>query len=87
MCSVGEMTHELRNVVVEGNHAAYEELCTYPDGTQVLGIAMLDLENGRIRRQTTVEVWDEEKAGSPVRVSDGVREPTHDRVFTVTLLW
>ncbi|QVQ50895.1 nuclear transport factor 2 family protein [Spiractinospora alimapuensis] len=58
-----EMTHELRNVVVEGNHAAYEELCTYPDGTQVLGITMLDLENGRIRRQTTVEAWDEEKPG------------------------
>ncbi|WP_046468494.1 nuclear transport factor 2 family protein [Allosalinactinospora lopnorensis] len=54
-----DMQHKLRNVVVEGDRAAYEELCTYPDGTQVLGISMLDLKDGRIIRHTSVEAWDE----------------------------
>ncbi|WP_393916251.1 nuclear transport factor 2 family protein [Halostreptopolyspora alba] len=54
-----DMTHELVSVVIEEDHAAYEELCTYPDGSRVLAIAMLDLTDGRIASCRTIEAWDE----------------------------
>ncbi|MBB4932443.1 ketosteroid isomerase-like protein/quercetin dioxygenase-like cupin family protein [Lipingzhangella halophila] len=57
-----DLNHELKNVVVEGDHVAYEDLCTYGDGTRVIGVCMADLDNGRISRVTDVESWDEESA-------------------------
>jgi hypothetical protein len=35
------------------------EACRYPDGTRVLCLAMLDLRDGLIVRQTAVQEWDE----------------------------
>ncbi|GAA3729819.1 ketosteroid isomerase-like protein [Spinactinospora alkalitolerans] len=76
-----EMRHELRNVVVQDDHAAYEELCTYPDGTKVLGIMMVDLANGRIMRQTGVEAWDEEEAAMGGAEQADFTSPDETRTF------
>lgn len=53
-----DMTHKLERVVVDGDHAAFTEACRYPDGTQVQCIAVLDLDGGRIVRQSGVQAWD-----------------------------
>jgi hypothetical protein len=49
------MTHRIER---EGG-VAFNEVCEYPDGTRVLCAAMLEVEDGRITRQTNVEAWDE----------------------------
>jgi ketosteroid isomerase-like protein len=54
-----DLSHELQNVVVESDHVAFEDLCTYADGSKVVGISMADLVNGRISRITDVQAWDE----------------------------
>ena len=57
-----DMEHHLEQVVVsaDGSHAAYLERCRYPDGTRVLSTSMLDLRDGRITAQTSLQAWDEE---------------------------
>ena len=37
----------------------YLENCSYPDGTKVVCLALLDLADGRIVRQVGVQAWDE----------------------------
>ncbi|HTJ69797.1 MAG TPA: cupin domain-containing protein [Actinospica sp.] len=61
-----EMEHHLDQVVVsaDGTHAAYLEQCRYPDGTRVMSTSMLDLRDGRIAAQTSVQAWDETDAGA-----------------------
>ncbi|RAG82196.1 nuclear transport factor 2 family protein [Streptacidiphilus pinicola] len=56
-----DMEHQLGQVVVsaDGSHAAYLEQCRYPDGTRVLSTSMLDLRDGRIITQTSLQAWDE----------------------------
>jgi len=54
-----DMTHRLERVVVSGDTAAFTQACAYPDGTQVLCLAMLDLRDGLIVRQTALQAWDE----------------------------
>jgi hypothetical protein len=60
LCS-RDMEHHLDQVVVspDGTHAAYLESCRYPDGTRVLSTSMLDLRDGRIAAQTSIQAWDE----------------------------
>lgn len=58
------MSHELTQCVVEDDHVAYTENCTYPDGSRVTGMAMLDLRDGRITRHSSVQAWDEGRAGA-----------------------
>ena len=41
-----------------GDTAAFAQACRYPDGTRVLCLAMLDLRDGLIVRQTAVQEWD-----------------------------
>lgn len=53
------MTHKVEFAVSEGERIAFTEACAYPDGTQVFGAATLDMEDGRIARQTLVQAWDE----------------------------
>jgi hypothetical protein len=53
-----DMVHRLERVVTDGDHAAFTQACSYPDGTQVLCLAMLDLRDGLIVRQTAVQEWD-----------------------------
>ncbi|WP_042409020.1 nuclear transport factor 2 family protein [Streptacidiphilus carbonis] len=61
-----DMEHQLGEVVVsaDGSHAAYLEQCRYPDGTKVLSTSMLDLRDGRIMSQTSLQAWDEEAEGT-----------------------
>ncbi|WP_159943416.1 MULTISPECIES: nuclear transport factor 2 family protein [unclassified Nocardiopsis] len=59
LCS-REMTHEVVQCVADGEHVAYTERCVYPDGNKVLSMSMLDLRDGRIVHQSTVQAWDEE---------------------------
>jgi len=54
-----DMVHRLERVVTGGDNAAFTQACSYPDGTQVLCMAMLDLRDGHIVRQTAVQEWDE----------------------------
>lgn len=58
LCS-REMSHEVLQCVSDGEHVAVTERCTYPDGNKVMSMAMLDLRDGRITHQSTVQAWDE----------------------------
>ena len=53
------MTHKLDVTVAEGERLAFTQDCTYPDGARVFCVAVLDLQDGRIMRQTMVQAWDE----------------------------
>jgi hypothetical protein len=54
-----DMTHRLERVVASGDTGAFVQACRYPDGTSVLCLAMLDLRDGLIVKQTAVQAWDE----------------------------
>jgi hypothetical protein len=54
-----EMTHAVGHGVEDEHGAAFTEACRYPDGTNVLCATVLELEHGRIARQTVVQAWDE----------------------------
>lgn len=54
-----DMTHNLDQCVVQGDHVAYTESCEYPDGVRVLATSMMSLRNGKIVEQTLVQAWDE----------------------------
>jgi hypothetical protein len=41
------------------SRVSFNEACEYPDGTKVLSAMMLDIRDGKILRQTSVEAWDE----------------------------
>ncbi|CAL9614531.1 hypothetical protein SUDANB121_05725 [Nocardiopsis dassonvillei] len=60
-----DMTHEVLKVAVDGDHVAYTERCVYPDGSMVMSNTMLDLSDGAIAHQTTVQAWDEEAVDQP----------------------
>ena len=53
------MTHQVDLSITEGDHLAFTEACTYPDGAKVFCMAALDLQDGKIARQTVVQAWDE----------------------------
>ena len=53
------MTHVVEATATEGDRLALTEACTYPDGTKVLCMAMAEIKNGNITRQTVVQAWDE----------------------------
>jgi ketosteroid isomerase-like protein len=54
-----DMTHRIEQPVVGDGRAAFVENCHYADGTNVLCVAVLELADGRIVRQTAVQAWDE----------------------------
>ena len=54
-----EMTHRVQNEVLAENRVAFQEACEYPEGVRVLGAVTLDVRDGRIVRQVSVEAWDE----------------------------
>lgn len=54
-----EMTHRVEDEVVGRDRVAFTERCEYPDGTGVMGAQTLEVRDGRISRQLSVEVWDE----------------------------
>lgn len=49
----------IEHPVVSDERAAVTFNCRYPSGTRVLCNSMLELDNGRIVRQTDVQAWDE----------------------------
>lgn len=53
------MSHHLESGVSNGKELAFTQACAYPDGAKVFCAAMLELKDGRIIRQTAVQVWDE----------------------------
>jgi hypothetical protein len=53
------MSHKLENGIADGDRVAFTQSCAYPDGTKVFCSAMLELEGGKIARQTIVQAWDE----------------------------
>jgi ketosteroid isomerase-like protein len=54
-----DMTHRVEMQVAGDSGAAYTQACRYPDGTNVLCAAVLELRDGRINRQVGVQAWDE----------------------------
>jgi hypothetical protein len=53
------MTHRIEAGVADGKGLAFTQACAYPDGTKVFCAAMLELKDGKVIRQTAVQVWDE----------------------------
>jgi ketosteroid isomerase-like protein len=53
------MTHHVENEIVGENRVAFNEACEYPEGLKVLTATTLELQNGKIVRQTNIEAWDE----------------------------
>lgn len=53
------MTHKVETTVADGDRLAFTQACAYPDGAKVFCLAMLELRDGRISRQTVVQAWDE----------------------------
>jgi SnoaL-like domain len=54
-----EMKHRIENEVVGEDRIAFNEACEYPDGARVLTATTLEVKEGKISRQVTVEAWDE----------------------------
>ena len=52
------MTHLLEEGVADGTHLAFTQACAYPEGTRVFCSAMIELDGGKIIRQTNVQAWD-----------------------------
>jgi hypothetical protein len=54
-----DMTHAVQHTVSDDHGAAYTVACRYPDGTGVACATVIELEAGRVARQTVVQVWDQ----------------------------
>jgi len=54
-----DMTHRVEMRVLGEDGAAFTEACRYPDGTNVLCAAVLELRDGKIARHVGVQAWDE----------------------------
>jgi hypothetical protein len=52
------MTHKVETGIADGDRLAFTQACAYPDGTRVFCSAMVELEQGKIARQTNVQAWD-----------------------------
>jgi hypothetical protein len=52
------MSHQIESTVSNGQTLAFTQACTYPDGAKVFCAAMLDIEDGKIIRQTAILAWD-----------------------------
>ena len=54
-----EMTHRVEDEVLGEGRVAFNEACRYPDGVRVLSAVNLEIRDGRIQRQVSIETWDE----------------------------
>ena len=52
------ITHRVTAAAAEDGQMVFTQTCTYPDGKRVMCAASLDLIDGRIARQTSIQVWD-----------------------------
>ncbi|HEY2602226.1 MAG TPA: nuclear transport factor 2 family protein [Thermoleophilaceae bacterium] len=53
-----DMTHRVEGLALDGDKLAFTVRCAYPDGTLVLCMASAQIEDGKIVRQTNLQVWD-----------------------------
>jgi|SRR5690625_386978 len=53
------MTHRVDVSLAEGEHLAFTQACSYPDGARVFCMSVLALQNGLIAEQTIIQAWDE----------------------------
>jgi hypothetical protein len=51
--------HRIENELIGKHRLAFNEACEYPDGTRVLAATTLEVRDGRIVREVSVEAWDE----------------------------
>ncbi len=54
-----DIESRIENEVVGEDRIAFNVACEYPDSNKVLAATTLDVRDGRISRQVTVEAWDE----------------------------
>jgi nuclear transport factor 2 (NTF2) superfamily protein len=54
-----EMTHRIENEVIGENRVAFNLACEYPDGNRVLCAGNLEVRDGKIVRDVSVQAWDE----------------------------
>jgi hypothetical protein len=52
------MEHRVRDAVATADRLAYTQHCRYPDGTEVVCVTVATVRDGRIGKQTAVQVWD-----------------------------
>lgn len=60
-----EMKHRVDQVIVsdDGSRAAYLERCRYADGKKMVTTSMLELRDGRIASQVSMQAWDKPESG------------------------
>ena len=52
------MEHSVEDMVSTNDGLGYTQRCRYPDGTRVVCVTVARLVDGKITRQTVVQVWD-----------------------------
>lgn len=54
-----DLVHHVEEEVVGPDRISFQEACTYPDGSRVVGSQVVNLRDGKIARHLSVQVWDE----------------------------
>lgn len=54
-----DIESRIENEVLGEDRIAFNVACNYPDGTKVFAATTLEVKDGKICRQVTVETWDE----------------------------
>ncbi len=54
-----DMTHRVEREVIGEDRIAFNEACEYSDGIKVLSAMTLEVRDGKIVQQVSVEAWDE----------------------------
>jgi hypothetical protein len=52
------ISHRIEDAVSSPTGLAFTQHCRYPDGAEVLCSSVAAVSNGKIQRQTAVQVWD-----------------------------
>lgn len=52
-----DMAHEIGTSLSDGDRLAFTDTCTYPDGTKVISMAMIETRDGKIVRETELQEW------------------------------
>jgi hypothetical protein len=53
-----KLEHRVQRAVSDDHTGALQVRCRYPEGTHVTCSAVFDIEDGKIARETRLEVWD-----------------------------
>jgi hypothetical protein len=54
-----DIESRIQDEVISNSRIAFNEECEYPDGLKVLTATTLEVQDGKIKRQVSVEAWDE----------------------------